>query len=122
MPQEIVNLCDKTTGLGIGKECPRVVEKSDKAISILFGLFGPQLDGDGALPNIEEAKDLVTPQLRHFCSPGHANFWLHHLVVMHPDEVARLVEKDENADSPQPITGPDSAQAEDPASMAEAPA
>jgi hypothetical protein len=94
-PQQIVNLCDKTSGIEVGKECSRVVEKSDGRISVIFGVVGPNpLDGS-FIESIDEALQMAQPQIRHFCSTGHANFWMHHALVMHPDEVEALVRSDE---------------------------
>jgi hypothetical protein len=95
MTRQMVNICDKTTGLKVGVPCPRVVERSAQRISLIFGIFGPVLDGDEDLPSLDEALDQTTPQLRHFCGAGHANFWLHHAVVMHPDDVQKLIGSDE---------------------------
>ena len=104
MPQQVVTLCDKTTGLKVGKECGKVVEKSDGRISVVFATTGPELVPDemGALilPDDGDLLEGLTPQLRHFCTTGHANFWLHLLLVMHPREVAERIGNGEHSVGP----------------------
>jgi hypothetical protein len=97
MTREIVDLCDKTTGIKVGQPCGRVVQRTSGRIGILFGVLGPKPeDPEEFIEDLDEALKRVTPVIRHFCSAKHANFWLHHIVVMHPEEVQELVTSDES--------------------------